>query len=59
MPTTTEFNVNLKKYANFKFEDPTTNYSITCNTKLGSGGFAKVFKVSRRSDNADIALKFI
>ena len=45
-----EFQENLKEHANFRTDDPTKEYQITSNHKLGSGGFAKVFKVSRRED---------
>ncbi len=35
------------------------HYDITSKYKLGSGGFAKVFKVLRKKDQKVIALKFI
>ena len=35
------------------------HYDITSRYKLGSGGFAKVFRVLRKSDNQAFALKFI
>jgi serine/threonine protein kinase len=35
------------------------HYDITSEYKLGSGGFAKVFKVVRKKDQKVIALKFI
>ena len=34
-------------------------YDITSKYKLGTGGFAKVFKVVRKSDQKVFALKFI
>ena len=59
MPTEQNFLKDLSTYANFKTEDPSQYYDITSKYKLGSGGFAKVFKVQRKSDNKEIALKFI
>lgn len=59
MPTEAKFEQNLASYAHFKKEDPSTYYDITSKYKLGSGGFAKVFKVTRKSDGKVIALKFI
>ena len=49
----------MQLYAKFKLEDPSTFYDITSRYKLGSGGFAKVFKVVRKNDQKVIALKFI
>lgn len=40
-----------------KHEDPSNYYDIV--NRIGVGGFAKVFKVSRKSDGATLALKFI
>ena len=51
MPTTQNFQQDLVTFAQFKTEDPSTHYDITSRYKLGSGGFAKVFKVLRKSDN--------
>ena len=45
MPTEQNFQKDLSTYANFKTEDPAKYYDITSKYKLGSGGFAKVFKV--------------
>jgi len=40
-----------------KKEDPSKNYDIL--GKIGTGGFAKVFEVKRKSDGAVCALKFV
>ena len=45
MPTEQNFQQDLSTYANFKTEDPSQFYEITSKYKLGSGGFAKVFRV--------------
>ena len=45
MPTEQNFQKDLSTYANFKTEDPSKYYDITSKYKLGSGGFAKVFRV--------------
>ena len=50
MPSTVNFQQDLKNFAQFKQEDPSVHYDITSKYKLGSGGFAKVFKVMRKSD---------
>ena len=59
MPTTQTFQQDLTTFADFKHEDPSQHYDITSKYKLGSGGFAKVFKVMRKRDGQVIALKFI
>lgn len=59
MPSTQTFQTDLSRYAIFKTDDPSAAYDITSKYKLGSGGFAKVFKVLRKSDGKVIALKFI
>lgn len=38
--------------------DPSKVYEIKHENKIGEGGFAKVFKVRRRADNLECALKF-
>mmetsp|Transcript_25017 Transcript_25017/g.31280 ORF Transcript_25017/g.31280 Transcript_25017/m.31280 type:complete len:133 (+) Transcript_25017:843-1241(+) len=59
MPTTQTYQTDLATYATFKNTDPSAHYDITSKYKLGSGGFAKVFKVQRKTDGKVIALKFI
>lgn len=48
-----------KKLIEFKLtaEDPSKYYDII--ERIGVGGFAKVFKVKRKSDNVICALKFV
>lgn len=59
MPSTNSFNDDLNQHAQFREEDPSNHYDITSKYKLGSGGFAKVFRVVRKSDQKVLALKFI
>lgn len=59
MPSAQGFQMDLAQYASFKKTDPSAHYDITSKYKLGSGGFAKVFKVQRKTDQKVIALKFI
>ena len=59
LPSTEEFKINLNAHANFKSEDPSQFYDITSKYKLGIGGFAKVFKVQRKTDGMVCALKFV
>ena len=40
----------LTDFASFNTNDPSDKYDITSQHKLGIGGFAKVFKVIRRTD---------
>ena len=44
--------------AEIKTSDPSQFFEIKHEDKLGEGGFAKVFKVKRRSDGLICALKF-
>jgi len=59
MPSTVTFQQNSSQFSQFRTDDPSLFYEITSKYKLGAGGFAKVFKVKRKSDNKEIALKFI
>ena len=59
LPSAEEFQENLEKHAMFKDTDPSDDYIITSENKLGTGGFAKVFLVKRRVDELPCALKFI
>ena len=49
----------LAEHAAFDTSDPSLKYDITSKHKIGIGGFAKVFRVRRRSDGLMCALKFI
>ena len=49
----------LEQFATFDTSDPSHKYDITSKHKLGIGGFAKVFRVIRRTDGLQCALKFI
>ena len=44
--------------ADTKTTDPSLYFKIKHDDKLGEGGFAKVFKTTRRTDNKPCALKF-
>lgn len=57
LPSEEEFKEDASKHANFRTDDPSKYYDIT--GKLGAGGFARVFKVQRKADNFECALKFI
>ena len=48
---------SLEDHAQIMKTDPSKNYDII--GKLGTGGFAKVFKVRRKKDNFVCALKFV
>ena len=56
---------NMSIQDNFLFEnaelmdsDPSIDFIITHDHKIGAGGFGKVFKVTRRRDGLVCALKF-
>jgi serine/threonine protein kinase len=57
MPTESNFAESLDEYCHLKSDDPSKFYDIV--GKLGVGGFAKVFKVRRKSDGLVCALKFV
>jgi len=46
-----------RKVFELKKEDPSKYYDII--ERIGVGGFAKVFKVKRKTDDAICALKFV
>ena len=48
----------LFENAELQDTDPSIDYVITHDHKIGAGGFGKVFKVTRRRDNLQCALKF-
>lgn len=49
----------MLEHATFDKTDPSAKYDITSKHKLGIGGFAKVFRVVRRADGLNCALKFV
>lgn len=58
MPSAHDFEQKMKEQASaIRTDDPSKIYDIE--DKLGHGGFAKVFRVKRRSDGYVCALKFI
>jgi len=59
MPSEEEYKLMLTEFATFDTSNPALKYDITKRCKLGAGGFAKVFKVVRLSDQLPCALKFI
>lgn len=59
LPSETEYQTLLQEHATFDTSDPSHKYDITSKHKLGIGGFAKVFRVVRRADKLQCALKFI
>jgi len=59
LPSTDDYEQMLEDFATFETNDPSDKYDITSQHKLGIGGFAKVFKVVRRTDGLHCALKFI
>ena len=58
MPTAAEFEEKKEGAFIWKKEDPSAYYDVFSKEALGVGGFAKVFRVQRRSDKAQFALKF-
>ena len=59
LPSEVDYKTLLEEHATFDTSDPSLKYDITSKHKLGIGGFAKVFRVIRRSDGLNCALKFI
>ena len=57
MPRQSQFLTSLDEHAQVLTTDPSKHYDIL--GKLGQGGFAKVFKVKRKSDGFICALKFV
>jgi serine/threonine protein kinase len=57
IPSEASFVQKLQSVTNIRTDDPSKVYDIL--DKLGHGGFAKVFKVQRKTDNFVCALKFI
>ncbi len=57
LPTEEEFKEAMQSVTKISTLDPSKCYDIV--GKLGQGGFAKVFKVKRKSDGYICALKFI
>lgn len=59
LPSTTEYEKMLTDFATFCKDDPSEKYDISNQQRIGVGGFAKVFRVIRRTDQKLCALKFI
>ena len=59
MPSDAKYRHLLETHAIFDTSDPSHKYDVTSRHKIGIGGFAKVFRVKRRTDNLQCALKFI
>ena len=57
LPSEKEFKEMVKETMKLQNKDPSKSYDII--SKLGQGGFAKVFKVKRKSDGFICALKFV
>lgn len=58
LPSAAEFRERMSEANIWKNQDPSPFYDVYSQDKLGIGGFAKVFKVRRKSDGAHFALKF-
>ena len=48
----------LFENAELQFTDPSKEFEISNKNQIGTGGFGKVFKVQRRKDGIDVAMKF-
>jgi len=57
MPTDSDWKEKVKQMEVFRHEDPSQFYEPM--HKMGSGGFAQVFKVRRTCDDAHFALKLM
>ena len=58
MPSTQQFEQLMQQHNIWKNEDPSPYYDVYSQDKLGVGGFAKVFRVQRKTDKKQFALKF-